>query len=280
MTNRSKQIDSELLEIQLLLEGIYLKHGYDFRNYEGVHLKRRLAYRMNVEDLSHYSEMLHKVLYEEDFFQRVLFDLSVNVTEMFRDPWVYKKIREEVVPRLLTYPFIRAWHAGCGGGQEVYSMCILFAEEGVGRKRVQVYATDMNERLLEKAKGAIYPVDSMKEYTKNYQLSGGRNSFSDYYSVEGGAVSLEVPLRDRVLFSVHNLATDNLFGEMNVIFCRNVLIYFNKELQNRVLSMFYESLCPGGFLCLGSKESLAASDVAGSFEVVCDSEKIFRKKRI
>jgi chemotaxis protein methyltransferase CheR len=278
MNEKELQIENENLEIRLLLEAIYLKYGYDFRNYAVAHTKRRLGFRKDVSGLNNYAEMLHKAIYDKDFFSTVLLDLSINVTEMFRDPWFYKEVREIVVPHLKTYPFVKVWHAGCSEGQEVYSMAILLQEEGM-KERAQLYATDFNERVLKAAKDGIYPIDSIKQYTSNYIQSGGRESFSDYYTADNKHVILKSALRRRVLFSSHNLVTDGVFGEMNVIFCRNVLIYFNKELQERVLQLFYESLCPGGFLCLGSKESLKFSKVVHKFEEVAAREKIYRKKR-
>jgi chemotaxis protein methyltransferase CheR len=280
MSSVENTIENERIEIQLLLEGIYLKYGYDFRDYSGAHIKRRLKHRLQTSGIGSYAEMLHQLLCEEEFFYELLLDLSINVTEMFRDPWVYRKIRELVIPHLKTYPFIRSWHAGCSAGQEVYSMCILLHEEGINRRKVQVYATDFNDLILDRAKKGVYPIDSVRNYTINYQKAGGLNSFSDYYAADYDTVIIHSPLKDRVLFSAHNLATDMVFAEMNIIFCRNVLIYFNKELQNRVIKMFYESLCPGGFLCLGSKESLKFTDYAHKFEVVAEKEKIYRKKRL
>jgi len=278
MTSVVDALENDRIEIQLLLEGLYLKYGYDFRDYAGAHLKRRLQYRLKASGCASYLEMLHSLLCEKEFFFELLLDLSINVTEMFRDPWVYRKIRELVIPHLLTYPFIRAWHAGCSAGQEVYSMCILLHEEGVSGKRIQIYATDINDLILDRAKKGVYPIDSVRDYTLNYQKAGGLNSFSDYYTADFETVKINAPLKDRILFSAHNLATDMVFAEMNIILCRNVLIYFNKELQNRVIRMFYESLCPGGFLCLGSKESLKFTDYAEKFEVVAEKEKIYRKK--
>ncbi|MDX1301583.1 protein-glutamate O-methyltransferase CheR [Photobacterium sp.] len=272
-------ISDEQLEIQLLLEAIFRKYGYDFRNYAFAHTKRRLEHRRAHEGLRNFSEMQHRLICEEPFFNKVLLDLSINVTEMFRDPWFYQRVRDTVVPHLKTYPFIKVWHAGCSSGQEVYSMGILLEEEGV-KDRVQIYATDFNERILEKAKLGIYPMDLVREYTANYQQSGGTRSFSDYYAADYDNVVMKSFLKDKMLFSPHNLVTDGVFGEMNIIFCRNVLIYFNRELQNRVLQLFCDSLCPGGFLCLGSKESLRFSDVADQFDVVSEREKIYRKKRI
>lgn len=279
MNEKELQIENENLEIKLLLEAIYLKYGYDFRDYAVAHTKRRLEYRKEVSGLNNYAEMLHQAIYDEDFFSTVLFDLSINVTEMFRDPWFYKEVREIVVPHLKTYPFVKVWHAGCSAGQEVYSMAILL-EEASMKERAQIYATDFNERVLKTAKNGIYPIDDIKQYTSNYIQSGGREAFSDYYTADDKHVILKSSLRKRVLFSSHNLVTDGVFGEMNVIFCRNVLIYFNKDLQERVLELFYESLCPGGFLCLGSKESLKFSKVVDKFEEVAAREKIYRKKRV
>ncbi|MBM9606133.1 CheR family methyltransferase [Desulfopila inferna] len=279
MIEKATRISDENLEIQLLLEAIFQKYGYDFRNYAGAHTKRRLKHRKEMERLKSFSEMMHKVIYDEQFFHQLLLDLSINVTEMFRDPWFYKAVRQVVVPHLKTYPFIKVWHAGCSAGQEVYSMGILLEEEGM-KDRTQVYATDFNELILAKAKSGIYPIDVIRQYTSNYIESGGMESFSDYYRADDKHVILKKTLRERVLFSSHNLVTDGVFGEMNVIFCRNVLIYFNRELQERVLQLFYESLCPGGFLCLGSKESLQYSKVVQNFETVDDGKKIYRKKRI
>ena len=271
-------MDNERLEIELLLEAIYLKYGYDFRHYASTHTKRRLDHRRLMEGLSNFSEMQHRVIHDVSFFETLLLDLSINVTEMFRDPWFYERVRELVFPYLKTYPFAKIWHAGCSAGQEVYSMAILLEEAGMDG-RVQIYATDFNERILQKAKDGIYPMDLMREYTANYQKAGGHRSLSDYYSANYDNVIMKRSLKQHVLFSSHNLVTDGAFGEMNVIFCRNVLIYFNRELQDRVLGLFLDSLCPGGFLCLGSKESLKFSGVADRFEVVSEREKIYRKKR-
>lgn len=279
MSDIAEQLENERIEIQLLLEGLFLKYGHDFRDYAGAHLKRRLEYRKLTEGLANYAEMLHKILYDQDFLQQLLLDLSINVTEMFRDPYVYAKIRKVVIPHLKTYPFIRSWHAGCSTGQEVYSMCILLHEEEVSGKRIQIYATDFNDLVLDKARQAIYPIEVVKDYTANYQKAGGLSSFAEYYTADYKSVKINPPLRDRVLFSAHNLATDGVFAEMNIIICRNVLIYFNKDLQNKVMKLFYDSLCPGGFLCLGPKESLRFTDYADKFDIVGEKERIYRKKR-
>jgi chemotaxis protein methyltransferase CheR len=278
--NRSQAaLEDERIEIRLILEAIHLKYGYDFREYASTHIKRRLGHRLGISGLQDYNQMLRSILYDEEFFNQVLLDLSINVSEMFRDPGFYRAVRDVVIPHLKTYPFVKVWHAGCSAGQEVYSMSILLEEEGL-KSRTQIYATDFNELILKKAMEGIYPAEMIKEYTANYQQSGGTHSFADYYSALYDSVIIKSSLRDRVLFSSHNLVTDTVFGEMNIIFCRNVLIYFNRDLQNRVIRLFHESLCPGGFLCLGSKENIKLSDMAESFEPVAARERIYRKKRL
>jgi chemotaxis protein methyltransferase CheR len=272
----SEHLENERLELQLLLEAIFLKYGYDFRHYAQAHTKRRVDHRKALGNFSNYAEMQHRLIHDEVFFNSLLLDLSINVSEMFRDPWVYKEIREAIVPHLKTYPFIKVWHAGCSAGQEVYSMAILLEETGM-KDRAQIYATDFNELILEKAKDAIYPVDCIRDYSTNYQLAGGISSLSEYYIADYESAVIRRSLKERVLFSSHNLVTDGVFGEMHMIFCRNVLIYFDRDLQNRVLKLFYESLCPGGFLCLGTKESLKFSEVADCFEAVSGKAKIYRK---
>ena len=278
MNDRAKALVNEQLEIRLLLEAIFLRYGFDFRDYSGAHTRRRLENRRQLSGMTSYGEMQHRLIHDEEFFNTLLLDLSITVTEMFRDPLFYRKVREEVIPHLKTYPFIRAWHAGCSAGQEVYSMCIVLAEEGM-KERTQIYATDFNELVLDRARSGIYPIEQVRNYTANYHQAGGRRSFSDYYSAQYEHAIINQELKERVLFSSHNLVTDGVFGEMHIIFCRNVLIYFNRDLQNRVLKLFYDTLCPGGFLCLGSKESLKFTEVADDFECVAEKEKIYRKKR-
>ncbi len=272
-------IQNENIEIQMLLEAIHQKYGYNFKDYANAHTKRRLRHRLNISNMNNYAAMMHRVLYDEDFFNLLLLDLSINVTEMFRNPLVYKKIRRELIPLLKTYAFIKIWHAGCSAGQEVYSMSILLEEEGM-KHRSQIYATDFNELILDKAKKGIYPLDVMKSYTGNYQQSGGKKDFSDYYTADYNHVILRQSLKEKVLFSAHNLVTDGVFGEMNLILCRNVLIYFNRQLQNRVLNLFYDSLCPGGYLCLGSKESLKFTEVEDKFEPIAGRHRIYKKSRL
>lgn len=269
--------ENQNIEIQLILEAIFLKYGYDFRNYGKAHVKRRILRRRSIAEMTSLSEMQHRILYDKDFFETLLLDLSITVTEMFRDPSFFKALRKEVIPILKTYPFIKIWHAGCATGEEVYSMAILLKEEGL-YERAQIYATDFNEVVLQKAKEGIYPIDRLKDYTLNYQKAGGLESFADYYTAKYESAIIDSSLKKIIVFTDHNLATDGVFGEMNLINCRNVLIYFNKELQNRVLGLFYDSLCRNGFLCLGRKESLKFSEYADKFELVVPAEKIYRKK--
>jgi len=278
--NIEEKSRNQEIDIQLLLEAIKMKYGYDFRNYSSAHMKRRILYRLSVTDgINSIAEMQHKVIHDKEFFRSVLADFSINVTEMFRDPSFYIAFRKEVIPILKTYPFIRIWHAGCSTGEEIYSMAILLKEEGL-QDRTQIYATDFNNKALQKAKEGIYDIGNIKEYTYNYQKSGGKSSFSDYYIAQYDSVIFEQSLKKKITFAEHNLVTDGVFGEMHVIVCRNVLIYFNKQLQNNVIKLFSDSLSNGCFLCLGSKESIKFSSSSDSFEDFVSSEKIYRKKYI
>ena len=265
------------IEVQLLLEAIYLKYGYDFRMYTKTHMKRRIEHALAKFRLASLSEMIHRVLHDEDFFGALFLDLTVNVTEMFRDPFFYQTLRDTVIPELRKIPFIKVWHAGCATGEEVYSFAIVLKEEGL-YDRVQIYATDLNEVVLQKAKKGIFPINTIREYTANYQKSGGKFSFADYYTAKYDSVILDKSLKERVLFSDHNLVTDGVFGEMNIIICRNVLIYFSKPLQRRVVRLFSNSLAHGGFLCLGTKESIRFTGHDEDYEVVANREKIYRKR--
>jgi len=269
------QLETQNIELQLLLQAIYLKYGYDFRNYSKASIKRRVLHSLVKERFSNISAMQHKLLYDVSFFERLLLDMSINVTEMFRDPSFYLALKKNVVPELKKYPFLKIWHAGCSTGEEVYSMAIILKEEGL-YDRTQIYATDMNELALKKAKNGIFDISRLKQYTANYQKAGGLESFSDYYVADDKQVIMDKSLKKNILFSDHNLATDGVFGEMNLIMCRNVLIYFNRELQNRVFRLFFESLCTDGFLCIGSKESIRFSDSSDAFEDVLKNEKIYR----
>jgi chemotaxis protein methyltransferase CheR len=274
MAEDDKEVED--LEIVLLLEAVFRRYGYDFRDYSLAHLRRRMRHRLALSGLPDLGAMLHRVLSDRVFFELLLRDLSISVTEMFRDPDIYLRIRNDVVPRLKTYPFVKIWHAGCATGEEVYSMAILLHEEGL-LERCQIYATDFNQLSLKKAKEGIYPPDQIRLFTGNYQKGGGRESFSDYYTADDDAVILKSWLKKKIVFADHNLVTDTVFSEVQIVVCRNVLIYFNRELQKRIFNTFYESLCPGGFLLLGSKESLRPTEQAGRFETLYPEEKIYRK---
>ena len=267
----------EQLERELLLEAMLRRYGYDFRHYAAASLKRRLNLALSRSGLEHLSQLIPRFLHDEVFFQKLLRDLSVTVTDMFRDPHFYQMVRRRVIPVLKTYPFVKIWHAGCATGEEAYSMAILLKEEGLAEK-ANLFGTDFNDSALEQAKDGIYPVDKMKEFTKNYQQAGGSASFAQYYHANYESAVMDGALKNRITFANHNLVTDEVFGEMHVIFCRNVLIYFNKELQGRALRLFTDSLIRGGFLCLGNKEDLQFSEVKNEYEVVDEKARIFRKK--
>lgn len=268
----------ENLEIQLLLQAIYLKYGYDFRSYSKTSIKRRILLTLSQSDLKSISEMQHKILYDEQFFSSLLLNLSINVTEIFRDPSFFRAVRKKIIPILRKEPFIKVWHAGCATGEEVYSMAILLREEGL-YERAQIYATDFNQDVIKKAKDGIYPIGRMKAYTRNYKKAGGLSSFADYYTARYDHVIMENSLKENIVFADHNLATDMVFGEMNLILCRNVLIYFTRDLQNRVIGLFRDSLCDGGFLGLGSKESIRFSEYSSDFEDMVLGEKIYKKRQ-
>ena len=270
-------MEVEDIEVQLFVEGMYHRYGYDFRDYSRAHIKRRVKNRLGLSGLNSISELTHLMLSDEEFFNRILPDFSINVTEMFRDPEFFAYFRKEVVPLLKTYPKLKIWHAGCSTGEEVYSMAILLKEEGL-YERCQIFATDFNASVLKHAKEGIYPIDIVKDYTTNYITSGGQESFSDYYVAKYDSIILDQSLKKNVVFAEHNLVTDQVFNEMHLIICRNVLIYFNSELQNRVIKLFDDSLRPGGVLCLGTKESLKGDGSSYKFETVEASLKIYQKK--
>ncbi len=270
-------VEIEQIEIDLLIEAMYKKYGYDFRNYSRASIERRLKYALSVSGEKNYAAMQHRLLWDKEYFDSLLLQLTVNVTEMFRDPLFYKALREKVIPILRTYPFIKIWHAGCSTGEEVYSMAILLHEENL-LKNTMIYATDIDTQVLKKAREGIYPLERIREFTLNYQRAGGQNSFSDYYTAKFEAAIIDNSLKKNILFSQHNLVTDSTFGEMNLVICRNVLIYFNRELQNRVIDLFHESLVRKGILCLGSKESLKYLNSRDSFTEIDDKEKIFSRK--
>jgi chemotaxis protein methyltransferase CheR len=268
----------ERIEIELLLEGVYRHYGFDFRSYAYASLRRRIWKRVEAERLRTVTALTERVLHEPGMMERLLLDLSINVTAMFRDPHFYAAFRKQVVPLLRTYPFFRIWHAGCSSGEEVYSMAILLEEEGL-YDRARLYATDINEVVLQRAKAGIFPLERMQEYTENYLRAGGTRSFSEYYTAKYDGALFKPALSRHVVFSQHNLVTDRSFSEFNVILCRNVLIYFDKALQERVHGLFYDSLAMFGVLALGSKESLRFSKYEACYEALSGPEKIYRKVR-
>ena len=270
--------DLERLEIELLLEGVFRHYGFDFRAYAYASIRRRLWKRVEGEGLRTVSALQDRILHDPEAMERLLLDLSVNVTAMFRDPSFYQEFRERVVPLLRTYPFIRIWHAGCSTGEEVFSMAILLEEEGL-YDRARLYATDINDVVLQRAKQGIFPLDRMQEYTDNYIRAGGTRSFSEYYTAKYDGALFSPSLTRNVVFSQHNLVTDRSFSEFNVVLCRNVLIYFDKTLQSKVHNLFYDSLAMFGVLVLGSKETLRFMSHEECYQQIAPPEKIFRKVR-
>jgi chemotaxis protein methyltransferase CheR len=273
----TRKEDIEKIEIDLFLEALFQRYGYDFRHYAEASVRRRVRHLLAKSGYSRICDMIPRLLHDEAFSHMAIHDFSITVTEMFRDPRFYYSIRQNVVPYLKTYPFIKIWHAGCATGEEVYSLAILLEEEGL-YDRATIFATDLNEAVLEKAKEGIYALKDIRQYTTNYQKAGGARPFADYYHAQYESAIMNQSLKRNVTFASHNLVTDGVFGEMHLIFCRNVLIYFDKTLQNRVLGLFAESLNYGGFLCLGSKETLQFSNVAEHFKVIDEREKIYQKR--
>jgi chemotaxis protein methyltransferase CheR len=267
------------IEIDLLLEAIYRRYGHDFRNYARGSVKRRILNFIGKVDQRTVSELISPVIHDESFFGKFIYELSITVSEMFRDPDFFKLLRKQVIPYLKTHPFIKIWHAGCATGEEVYSLAIVLKEEGF-YDRSTIFATDFNDTALGKAKEGIYPLERMQEFTTNYQRSGGTGPFSQYYRTGYDAAILDPSLRKNIAFANHNLVTDGVFSEIHFIMCRNVLIYFDRNLQNRVLKLFRDSLAHGGVLALGSKEDLLFSEVAGDFRKLDEKWKIYQKTSV
>ncbi|MBC7460099.1 MAG: protein-glutamate O-methyltransferase CheR [Thermoleophilia bacterium] len=265
----------EDIEAGLLLEAIHRQYGFDFRQYSPASLRRRLRKRMEDEGLASLSLLQHALLHEPAAMERLLLDLSINVTAMFRDPGFYVAFREQVVPLLRTYPFFRVWHAGCSTGEEVYSMAILLHEEGL-LDRARIYATDMNEAVLDRARSGIFPLDRMKDNTTNYVKAGGAAAFSDYYLAKYDGALFHRWLTENVVFAPHNLATDGPFNEFHVVVCRNVMIYFDTSLQNRVHDLFRASLVRRGVLALGAKENIRFTSGEEHFDELDGQWKIYR----
>ena len=268
--------DVEEIEIALLLEAIYRRYGFDFREYAPASLKRRLWRRASAERLTTMSALQDRLLRDSGCMERLLLDLSINVTAMFRDPSFYTSFREHVVPLLHTYPFTRVWVAGCSSGEEVYSLAIVLDEEGL-LDRARIYATDINESVIEKARLGVFPLDKMQEYTQNYLKAGGTRAFSEYYLASYDGAVFDKRLVEHAVFAQHNLVSDKAFNEFQVIVCRNVMIYFDRTLQQRVLGLFHESLVHLGVLGLGRKESIRFSDYADRYEELDQVERLYRK---
>ena len=267
----------EDLEIGLLLEALYQRYHYDFRSYAQASIKRRLRQAREQLGFATFSALQESLLHDAATLPRLLDYLTVQVSEMFRDPSYFRALREKVLPHLHTYPSLKVWVAGCGEGEELYSMVILFREEGL-EQRTLFYATDIDQNALERANSGIYGLDRIRLFTENHRNSGGKTSLSAYYNAAYGKAAFDKSLRQRVVFSDHSLVTDAVFAEMHLISCRNVMIYFDKSLQDRALGLFKESLARKGFLGLGAKESLRFSEHAGSFAEFVREDKIYQRR--
>jgi chemotaxis protein methyltransferase CheR len=270
--------DLERIEIDCLLEAVYRHYGFDFREYAPASLRRRLARRMGIEGIDTISALQDRILREPPLMERLILDLSINVTSMFRDPSFYVAFREKVVPLLHTYPFTRLWVAGCSTGEEVYSLAILLEEESL-YENTRIYATDINEAVLDRAREGVFPLAAMQEYTQNYMRAGGTRAFSDYYVSAYDAAAFDQRLTRNVVFAQHNLASDGSFNEFNVVVCRNVMIYFDRALQSRVHELFYSSLLRFGILALGHKESIDFTPHASDYEELDAAERLYRRVR-
>jgi chemotaxis protein methyltransferase CheR len=265
------------IEIKLLLEAIYLRYHYDFRGYSLASVRRRVQSALPAFECQTVSALQERVLHEPSLFPALLQFLTVQVSDMFRDPGYYKLLRERIVPLLRTYPSLKVWVAGCATGEEAYSFAILLREEGLLEKTI-IYATDINAEGLRKAEDGVYPLSRMATFTENHRLSGARVSLSNYYTARYDAAVIDRSLRKNIVFSDHSLATDTVFAEVQLVSCRNVLIYFDSTLQDRALGLFSDSLCRRGFFGLGSKESLRFSSHQGSFEDFDTQERWYQRK--
>ena len=267
----------EKLEIDLFLESLYRRYGYDFRQYARASVKRRLRHILTKFGYPSISAIIPDLIHDDNLALKVIHEFSITVTEMFRDPGFYRAMRLKVVPYLKTYPFIKVWVAGCATGEEVYSLAILLQEEGI-YDTATIFATDFNEAALKRAQDGIYPLNEIQKYTANYQHSGGIASFGDYYHAEYGSAIMHPSLKANITFANHNLVTDGVFSEVHLVLCRNVLIYFDRTLQERTLGILADSLSHAGFLCLGTKETLDYFQVRERFRVVDAELKIFQKQ--
>jgi chemotaxis protein methyltransferase CheR len=264
------------IELKLLMEAIFLKYSYDFRDYTGASQKRRVRYALEQLRLPNVSALQERVLHDPKVFAQLLQFLTIPVSEMFRDPSYFLTLRQQVVPVLQTYPSVKVWVAGCSTGEEAWSLAILLREEGL-LDRTQIYATDINPASLDKARQGIFPMEAVRNYTATYQRAGGKRAFSDYYTAAYDAARFDPSLCANAVFADHSLATDSVFAETQLVSCRNVLIYFNRALQDRALGLFHESLCHRGFLGLGAKESIDFSSFATRFDTLARPERIYRK---
>jgi chemotaxis protein methyltransferase CheR len=278
MSTRAPADELETLEIASLLEAVYIRFGYDFRDYAMASLRRRIWAVVEGEGVSTISGLQEKVLHDPGCLERFLLAVSVNVTSMFRDPGFFRLLRRRVVPLLRTYPFFRIWHAGCSTGEEVYSMAVLLDEEGL-YDRCRIYATDFNEVVLRQAREGIFSLRSASEYEANYRDAGGTRKLSDYYTAAYGSAIFSARLKENLIFSQHNLAMEGSFNEFNLILCRNVMIYFNRRLQQRVHDLLYDSLSVFGILGLGSKESLQFTSHERDYETLEPGWKLYRRIR-
>jgi chemotaxis protein methyltransferase CheR len=266
----------ENAQVDDFFEELLQKYGYDFRDYARASVLRRLSRFMMHTKLPDMDALREAVTGDSQFFEHFLQELTVNVTEMFRDPTFFLALRQKIVPILSTYPYIKIWDAGCSTGEELFSLVIMLKEENL-LKRTRIYATDINQKVLQQAKEGIFPISQMVHYTKNYQKAGGKSSLSEYYHAHHGGAIFDNQLLENVIFYPHNLATDESFNEFHLIICRNVLIYFNKQLQERVFGIFLKSLAPLGYMGLGKKESILFATNPQSFDTIDREEKIFRR---
>lgn len=268
----------EKIEIEGLLEAVFKRYGHDFRNYAYPSLRRRIWHRASSEQLATVSLLQNLVLHDREAFERLLADLVIPVTEMFRDPGMFKVLRQSMMPLLKETPFLRVWHAGVATGEEAYSMAIMLEEARMlGKSRI--YATDISESSLQRARQGVISLDRINLYAHNYESSGGSEAFNSFYASNHGTAVLHPRFLERIVFAEHNLVTDRSFNEFQVIFCRNVMIYFDTALRERVHGLLYDSLSPGGFLILGNKESVAFTSFAGRYETWNDEYRIYRKLR-
>lgn len=266
---------TEDIEIRLFLEALFQKYHYDFRSYSMGSIKRRMKQAREYFKCETYSQLQDMMLHDSQMLTQLLGFLTVQVSEMFRDPSYFKAIREHVVPILKTYPSLKVWVAGCSAGEELYSYVILFREEGL-EDRTLFYATDINPEALRKAEAGVYTLDRLKLFTENHQASGGKGSLSDYYTAAYGAATFDKSLRKKVVFSDHSLVSDEVFGEMHLISCRNVLIYFDRVLQDRAIGLFKDSLTRRGFLGLGSKENIRFTKHSEAFDDLVREQRIYQ----